>query len=630
MDTQQKVLFVNVHDGFYRVARYPVGDFFGPVDLGLTLSGRYNSLNIGVGLLAGSIFPGSNRLIVTGFSPCWGGFYISSMGGAGLVFDNLGINMLSIVGKADTPSIIFLNRKHGEEIEVVVEPVDLRAVWSSGRKGIYGLLDYTLDTFGSRYEQSPRVLAVGPAAMTTDIGAIGSAPIRNGKHTNVDTWAGRGGMGTKLLREHNIAAIIYGGTLVQDDFRDRKVADEWFQAKYQMRLVAKDFEATTKYRFDPKFQTGGTFGVNFASIGGGILAFNYRSVYWSEDERKTLHKRLVQEHYLKQFNEETIAKKDQAHCGEPCSAVCKKMRGEFKKDYEPYEAMGPQSGIFDQRAAERLNHHADTLGFDAISVGGVLSWLMECLHEGHLTPEELGVSGKPVFTPEGFRVVEDSEHNANIGIELLDRIIEKEIDLSEGARLRARMWARAKGRQVLDPFVYTAFGRRGWMVPNQYWTPGALAPMPIMGKYYMYYGTDFVPPRALGRMNAHRMIHELILDNLGFCRFHRGWAEEMAVDIVEQLYHKGKQFMDVIERTASWINTRNASMSWESTRTADMIYTFLKRKRDVEGKTRPELDDWISQFEKNRGEAALSFWYEMHKGTHESLRDDRPDSQVVT
>ncbi len=83
MDTHQKVLFVDVHNGFYRVARYPVGDFFGPVDLGLTLSGKHNSLNLGVGLLAGSIFPGSNRLIVTGVSPCWDGFYISSMGAPG-------------------------------------------------------------------------------------------------------------------------------------------------------------------------------------------------------------------------------------------------------------------------------------------------------------------------------------------------------------------------------------------------------------------------------------------------------------------------------------------------------------------------------------------------------------------
>ena len=34
---------------------------------------------------------------------------------------------------------------------------------------------------------------------------------------------------------------------------------------------------------------------------------------------------------------------------------------------------------------------------------------------------------------------------------------------------------------------------------------------------------------------------------------------------------------------------------------------------------RPELDEWIGRFEKDRREAALDFWYEMHKGAHESL-----------
>src|SRR5512136_1531922 len=117
METHQKVLFVDCSSAYYRVSRYPLEDFFGPVDLGLHLSGRLNSLNIGVGLFAGSILPGSNRLIFTGFSPCWGGFFVSSMGGAGLVFDNLGINMLSIVGTAASPSVIVLNRQNGEEIE---------------------------------------------------------------------------------------------------------------------------------------------------------------------------------------------------------------------------------------------------------------------------------------------------------------------------------------------------------------------------------------------------------------------------------------------------------------------------------------------------------------------------------
>ena len=61
----------------------------------------------------------------SGFSPSWRGFYVSSMGGAGLVFDNLGLNMVSLVGKAPVPSVLYLNRSHGEEIEVEVAPVDL-------------------------------------------------------------------------------------------------------------------------------------------------------------------------------------------------------------------------------------------------------------------------------------------------------------------------------------------------------------------------------------------------------------------------------------------------------------------------------------------------------------------------
>jgi hypothetical protein len=98
-----KVLIVDAATGFYRIQRYPLGAFFGPVDLGLHLAGKYNSLCIGAGIFAGSIFPGSNRLVFTGFSPCWGGFYISSMGGAGLVWDDLGINLLAIIGKAPSP-----------------------------------------------------------------------------------------------------------------------------------------------------------------------------------------------------------------------------------------------------------------------------------------------------------------------------------------------------------------------------------------------------------------------------------------------------------------------------------------------------------------------------------------------
>jgi glyceraldehyde-3-phosphate dehydrogenase (ferredoxin) len=620
---QQKVLFVDAGTGFYRLARYPVGDFFGPVDLGLHLSGKHDSLNIGVGLLAGSIFPGSNRLVVTGRSPCWHGFFVSSMGGAGLVFDNLGLNLLSIVGRAPRPSILVLNREHGEEIDVRLEPVELHRVWREGRGGVYALLDHALDRFAAGYQDPPRILAVGPAAEATDFGAIGSAPVANGRVSDVDTWAGRGGMGSKLLREHGVAAIVYGGTVVDQDFRDRKVADAWFEEKYQKKLAAKDVEATLKYRFDPKFETGGTFGVNYAAMGGRLLAFNYRTVSWSEARRRELHRTLVVEHYLRQFNEETIATRQQHTCGEPCAAVCKKLRGEHKKDYEPYQTMGPLCGIFDQRAAEHLNRRADTLGFDGISAGGVLAWLLECLDTGALRPEELGVEGKPAFSPDGFDVVRDSMHNAELGAALLDGMIERRglLDLSEGARKLARRLAREKGRAVLDPLVITATGRNGWMVPNQYWTPGVLSPMAIMGKYYMHYGNEFLPPRALGRFDAERFRQELVLDDLGMCRFHRGWAEDMLPEIVGSLLGKKDELLRAVALTAVRIHARNASVFWDSARNVEVVSTFLARQQEVEGASRPELAEWRARFTADPRQAACDFWYEIRRGIDDALRE---------
>jgi len=624
MSAELKVLHVDAASGFYKTERFGVGGFWGPVDLGLFLVAHYNSLNIGTGLLAGSIFPGSNRLIFTGFSPSWGGFFISSMGGAGLVFQNLGIDLLAIRGKAPAPSVLYLNRNQGEEIMVEVRPVDVSRVWESGRGGVYSITDHVLEAFGDRYPTiDPRVLVTGPASIATDFGAIMSAPVKSGKVSFVDTWAGRGGLGSKMLREHGIAAVIYGGTVIDEDFRDRKVADQWFENRYHQKLAGKDLEATIKYRYDPSFNTGGTFGVNFATLGGRMISFNYRSMDWPEADRVALHKNLVLDHYLRQFNEETIETKNQKTCGEPCAALCKKLRGEFKKDYEPYQTMGPLCGIFDQRAAELLNHRADTLGFDAISVGGVLSWLMECVHEGVMKPEEVGASAAPVFTPEGFSVETDSMHNAKIGVEILDAIIEKKgiVDLRDGARKLARRLSRERGKKVLDLFVYNANARKGWIVPNQYWTPGALSPMPIMGKYYMYYGNEFVPPRELGRKNAQRMVKELLMDNTGFCRFHRGWVEEMLPDIIGSLYGMKDAYLERILITASRINSRNSSVFWESERNIDFVHAFLKRKRDVDGEKSPEFLAWLDAFEKDRHEAALNFWYEMHKGAHESLRE---------
>ena len=80
-------------------------------------------------------------------------------------------------------------------------------------------------------------------------------------------------------------------------------------------------------------------------------------------------------------------------------------------------------------------------------------------------------------------------------------------------------------------------------------------------------------------------------------------------------------FIAHIHRTASRINSRNASVFWESERNVDFIQTFLKRKHTVDGDNTAELQVWIRRFNDNNHEAALSYWYEIHKGIQETLRE---------
>jgi glyceraldehyde-3-phosphate dehydrogenase (ferredoxin) len=135
----------------------------------------------------------------------------------------------------------------------------------------------------------------------------------------------------------------------------------------------------------------------------------------------------------------------------------------------------------------------------------------------------------------------------------------------------------------------------------------------------MYYGFDFVPPRQLGRLNANRMVQELIIDNLGICRFHRGWAEEMAPEIVEHIWGSSAQFLDVVKATAGRINSRNVAVFWESERDIDFVFSAMKRRRDVDGDKAPELDKWIKAFEADKNAAALDYWFEIRKGIAETL-----------
>lgn len=596
-------------------------EIFGPMDYGFREFNNPNPENfvvLGRGLLAGSSIPGTHRMIVVAYSRLWEQFYDSTMGGAAYMLLRLGVNYVHIKGKCNSPCILKINRK-GNDMNVVFEPVpELEKIWQDykGFLGFYGLQQYIFDNYAKDFDAC-RILATGPAALHTRAGALGSAPVEGGKLTAVDCWAGRGGLGSQLIQNHNIAGIIYGGDSIIRDPRltNRQLIDKIFMDTFGKNMMQEDIAVTEKYRYEEKFHSGGTLGVNFTTLKGKMFSFNYRSVLMTELQRKDIHQRFVLDHYLKQFNEETIEPKKFKHCGEPCPVLCKKMNDEYKKDYEPYQTLGPNSGIFDQRAAEKANHYADAMGFDAIQIGIICSWIMDCLDSDVISKENLGLMRMPKFNPNNFDVVNDSMNNAELAIEIMDLVLKNEI-FWEGMRNAAHRLAEKYENSIQHLAVYNSQGAEGCMVPNQYWDPGMYSPMPLMGKYCTSYGKDYMEPKEVGKLNVERMIRELYSDNGGLCRFHRKWIEKILPRLVNKLYNEKLNYYQHHKKLSQLINLHNKPVFWESEKTVDIIYGYLKR----ESAENPGAKAWVAKFDKDKWAAAKEYWQLILDGQNEAFR----------
>jgi glyceraldehyde-3-phosphate dehydrogenase (ferredoxin) len=622
---KQTELIIDASTKLFKVEVIKDKNILGPIDYGITkFNEDKNNFCFGKGILAGSKIPGTKRLMFTGLSPLWEHFYISTMGGASNVFNYLGLNYVNIKRKCSEVSILEIKRER-TKLTVSFYPLDLEKIWAGYKNeiGIYALQQYVYDTYGKNFKTC-RVLATGPAALRTRMGAIASAPIEKGKITPVDCWAGRGGIGSKMLQEHGIAAVIYGGDFEEpkdSPLNDRDEINEIFEKEFHKNMIQEDIADTIKYRYDPKLHSGGTFGVNFTRLKGWMLSFNYQSIYFTEEERVDIHKRFVLAHYLKQFNEETIDKKQFKHCGEPCGAVCKKMNGKFKKDYEPYEALGPNIGVFDQRAAEKINHYVDAMGFDAIQAGSLVSWIMECVLKNKFPKEDFDIDMIPKWDFRNFNVVKDSNHNADVACQIIDRILnnDKCAIFRRGIRNAAKEIDSKYNIGSINLAVFNSFGKEGCMVPNQYWVPGMFSPMPIMGKYFEYYGADYLDPFELGKMNVERMIKELYSDNSGICRFHRGWVEKIIEKLVDKLFNVNIDYYAHHKKLAQMINLGNKPIFWETEKVMDIIQAYLEKVLTGEPNNE-ELQNLIKKFNKDKVGTAKEYWQKILDGQNEAMK----------
>jgi glyceraldehyde-3-phosphate dehydrogenase (ferredoxin) len=646
----QRELVIDLASGNFHVNLVTDPRVIGPVDYGWTKfcqtsdeSGRGDPevLTWGGGPLAGSRIPGTRRLVFCGFSPQWEGFYVSSLGGGAYVMHRVGVDFVCIKGSAPQDSVLVLNHRQGQ-INVRLEPIDADALWAGYADpdseyliGFYALQQAVFDRYRDEYESDwVRVFAVGPAARHTNEGIIGSNHVRKGRITAIDDWAGRGGLGSRLLQRHHIAACIFGGDWEDPDLKNSQEIDSYFREHYGQPMIKVDLGATEKYRYVPGFRTGGTFGVNMYTADDKLFSFNYTSVYHSDEARLAQHNAFIRDHYLKQFNQEIIEPRNFAHCGEPCSVACKKFDRIYKKDYEPYQALGPLCGVFDQRAAEELNHFVDAMGLDVIQAGGTLSWLMELVHDELIPPADFGLppANEMRFNfasdPGAFDLEMDSRRNADYAYQALYMMLfdERGAPFRQGIRAAAKILDRryeltGPGQRTIDRAVFTAHGKQGCMTLNQYWVPGMLSPMPMMGKYFVYYGMDFLPPRELGRKCVERMVYELFSENSGVCRFHRKWAEAIVDEIISYHYefpvdYKAHQFelaRQVYEHDGEGV------VPWESERTIDVVWQYLEKWARF-GLDDENLREWVVRFRDNKSTAAQAYWEEMRAGIAEAFQ----------
>ncbi len=581
-----------------------------------------NVLVMGVGPLAGSVLPGTQRLILCARSPVVGTLFMSTMGGAGIPLAQAGIDILEIRGRAQKESVLVI-KDYEAWLE---EPPEFETV--------YDLQDALLERHRNTFPGDFRILSVGAAARNTVMGAVYSRYIRNKEFVEgSECWAGRGGFGSILAQCHNIVAIVYGGTGknkrdLPELLLSRTDIDALLEREFGKKSGEWITQATTKYRYDQKVGSGGTFGVNMKTLGTWLPMLNWSSVNLPPESRERLYRELVEGHYLEQFQKETIETRNWTTCGEPCPAVCKKYARGHKKDYEAYESFGPQCGIFDQRHAEMAAEAIEGYGFDAIGFGNIASFLMEAMWRGWIEPRDLGWDGEPPNFDPGTISLEDSERHAKIARAIARSIALRENRMGElmagGLRMGVRLLEKEYGHPFRDIANYVPFGDGDYyVVPCQYWVPGFYVPLPIQGKFYTYYGQDYKPPRELGRISAERSIKEMYSENTGLCRFHRGWTEKAIPLILNQAFGLGIDYHEhckrIIQRMREYDEKAGAcAVFWETKRVIEVIFNYVKEANRVFGAT-PESVEWEKKFDRDAWGTAREYWEEMREGVRTVL-----------
>ena len=323
-----------------------------------------NPLVMCPGLLTGTGVPTASKTTFLFKSPLTGTLGRSVVGArAGVALKNSGYDMLFITGRADDPSVIVI-----ENERVRIEPTD---TWGLDIRRAREKLKEEYGDFS-----------------TAIIGPAGEKKSRIAMIDCDDRQAGRGGAGA-VMGSKNLKAVLVRGDK-QIDVYDRERLNEL------NREWRKKLREHPSAKADMDYGTGEFYDWMNREVGA-IPSRNWKFSYFKkvydslkDNERSKLDPYYWVPRYVKK-------RTGCPGCNKPCGKLFVVEDGKYAcrvdgVEYETLYSLGTNLEVDNIEAVAKGNEICDIYGIDTISAGLTLSWAIECLENGILKKEDIGLN----------------------------------------------------------------------------------------------------------------------------------------------------------------------------------------------------------------------------------------------
>lgn len=449
-----------------------------------------NVLAIAPGTFNGFPISTGGKTAFAAKSPATGTLAESIMGGSiGMEIRHAGFDALEIVGKADSPSYIYI-----EDDRVDIN--DASDLWGKDTRVVPEMLK-------KRHGWDVKVACIGIAGeKLSKISCIDCD----------DRQAGRAGLGA-VMGSKNLKAIVVRGT------KDLVPADPKKLLEIALRYQ-KVYEAAPSFIEDTKYGTGEFLGWINKEKG----VFPTRN--WQESvfaEREKIDPYWWAPKYV-------TKNKACFSCTKPCGKLFEVKSGKFAGvaidgiEYETLYSLGGQCGNADVESVAKANELCDVLGMDTISAGVTIGFAMELMQRGILTEKEVGL--KLTFDNASDAVpkmIEMMGHRQGFGDILADGVKVAAQRIGKGSE---RYAIHTKG---LEPPAYDVRAMKGHGLAYMTSTRGAChlragfyAPE-LVGKFWKWEGIDRLSTANKGFMVSQTENFMCVYDSIGLCKFSRGF-----------------------------------------------------------------------------------------------------------